>query len=88
MIRATLQYPGPLNVSATITAGDTYPAITIKAPLGPKFQGIDTFTGGAAVDLATLVPTTQVRTGPRGTLVYSAELDAGGIARADRVVGA
>ena len=31
---------GPLNVSATITAGTVYPDITIKAPLGPEFQAI------------------------------------------------
>jgi len=85
---AALEYPGPLGIDATVTAGTVYPDITIQAPLGPKFQAIDTFTNGAEVDLATLVPTTQVRTGPRGTVVYSAELDAAGILRADRVVGA
>ena len=88
MIRTPIQHRGPLGIDATVTAGTVYPDITIQAPLGPKFQAIDTFTNGAEVDLATLVPTTQVRTGPRGTVVYSAELDAAGILRADRVVGA
>ena len=77
-----------LGIDATVTAGTTYPDITITAPLGAEFQAISTFTNSAEVDLATLVPTTQVRTGPLGTLVYSAELDAAGIIRADRVVGA
>jgi len=76
-----LLIPGPLGIDGPITG------TTITAPLGPKFQAIDTFTNGAAVDLATLVPTTQVRTGPRGTLVYRTALDAAGIIRADRVVG-
>ena len=78
----TPQFPGPLGIDAPITG------TVITAPLGAPFQAIDTFTNNAAVDLATLVPTTQVRTGPNGTLVYSAELDASGIIRADKVVGA
>jgi len=87
-VRAPLTIPGPLGIHATVTAGTTYPAVTIKAPLGAEFQAIPEFTGEAVVDLATLVPTPKIRTGPKGTLVYSADLDAAGIIRADRVVGA
>jgi len=84
---APITTPGPLGIDATVTEGATYPAVTIKAPLGAEFQAIDTFTGEAAVDLATLVPTEYVRTGPKGTLVYRTARDAAGIIRADRVVG-
>ena len=83
----TPQFPGPLGIDATVQSGTTYPAITIKAPLGAEFQAIDTFTGEAVVDLATLAATAKVRIGPKGVLVYSADLDAAGIIRADRVVG-
>jgi len=78
---APITTPGPLGIDAPITG------TVITSPLGPRFQAISTFTNNAEVDLATLVPTTQVRTGPRGTLVYSVELDAGEIVLADRVVG-
>ena len=88
MIRTPIQYRGPLGIDATVTAGTTYPAVTIKAPLGAEFQAIDTFTGEAEVDLETFVPTDYVRTGPKGTLVYRTARDAAGILRADRVVGA
>ena len=66
----TPQYPAPLNVSATVTAGTTYPDITIKAPLGPEFQAITGLTNNAAVDLASRVNTTQVIFGPRGGFIY------------------
>jgi len=84
----SLQYPGPLGIDATVTAGTVYPAITIQAPLGAEFQKLDAFTGEAEVDLETFVPDEFVRTGPNGTLVYSAARDAAGILRADKVVGA
>jgi len=74
--------PGPLGIDAPITG------TTITAPLGPEFQAISTFTGGAEVDLATFEKTNQVRTGPLGTIVRSVESDAATIARDDRVVGA
>jgi len=82
-----VQYPGPLNVSATITAGTTYPAVTIKAPLGPKFQGIPEWTGEAAVDLSTLSATARTRIGPRGMLIYGEDLDATEQMQADRYLG-
>ena len=85
---ADIEFPGPLGIDATVTAGTAYPAVTIQAPLGAEFQAIPEFTGEVVVDLATLAPTAKIRTGPRGTLVYSADLDAAGIARADKVVGA
>ena len=75
--------PGPLNVSATITSGTTYPAVTIKAPLGPEFQSITEWTGEAAVDLSTLSATARTRIGPRGLLIYGADLSAADQARAD-----
>jgi len=79
---AITTYSGPLGIDAPITG------TTITAPLGADFQAISTFTGGAEVDLATLVPTAQVRTGSQGTIVRSVESDAATIARDDRVVGA
>ena len=85
--RPDVEYPGPLGIDGPFD-GATFPTGNFQAPLGGDFQAISTFTNGAEVDLATLVPTTYVRTGPLGTLVYSAELDAAGILRADRVVGA
>ena len=84
---AAIVYPGPLGIDAPVQSGTTYPC-TIKAPLGAEFQAIPEFTGEAAVDLATLVPTDYVRTGPKGTLVYRTARDASGILRADKVVGA
>jgi len=86
MIRSPITIPGPLGIDAP-TEDTTYPC-SIKAPLGAEFQAIPEFTANATVDLATLVPTAKIRTGPRGTLVYSADLDAAGILRADKVVGA
>jgi len=80
-------YPGPLNVSATITAGTEYPDITIKAPLGPKFQGIPEWTGDAAVDLSTLSATARTRIGPRGLLIYGVDLDATEQTQSDRYLG-
>ena len=86
--RSSITTPGPLNVSATITAGTIYPAVTIKAPLGPKFQGITEWTGEAAVDLSTLSATARTRIGPRGMLIYGVDLDAADQARADGYLGA
>ena len=82
-----LTTPGPLNVSATITAGTVYPAVTIKAPLGPKFQAIPEWTGEAAVDLSTLSATARTRIGPRGMLIYGVDLSAADQARADGYLG-
>jgi len=82
------QFPGPLNVSATITSGDTFPAVTIKAPLGPKFQSIAGWAGEAAVDLSTLSATARTRIGPRGMLIYGVDLSAADQARADGYLGA
>jgi len=84
----TPQHPGPLGIHATVTEGTTYPAVTIKAPLGRDFQALPEFTNNASVNLETLVPTAKIRIGDRGMAVYSADLDAAGILRADRVVGA
>ena len=85
--RAPITIPGPLNVSATITAGDTYPAVTVKAPLGPEFQAIAEWTGEAAVDLSTLSATARTRIGPRGMLIYGEDLDAADQGQADRYLG-
>ena len=87
MIRSPITTPGPLNVSATITAGDTYPAVTIKAPLGPKVQGITEWTGGAAVDLSTFAGSNYTRVGPRGMMIYGSERTAAEIAAIDRYLG-
>jgi hypothetical protein len=88
MIRSPITTPGPLNVSATITAGTTYPDITIKAPLGPGFQAIAEWTGGAAVDLSTFAGSNYTRVGPRGMMIYGSERTADEIAAIDRYLGA
>jgi len=82
MIRSSLQYHGPLGIDAPITG------TVITAPLGADFQAIPEFTNNASVDLDALEPTPKIRIGGRGMVVYSADLDAAGIARADQVVGA
>ena len=87
MIRSPITTPGPLNVSATITAGDTYPDITIKAPLGPKFQAITGLTNNAAVDLATFVNTDQIITGPNGTFIYKDAVTADKQLQAEQYLG-
>ena len=87
MGRSPITTPGPLNVSATITAGTTYPAVTIKAPLGPKFQGITEWTGDTAVNLSTFAGSVHTRTGPNGTMIYGPELDAAKIAKIDTYLG-
>ena len=89
MIRAAIQYPGPLGVDAAVQSGTAYPAIAIKGPLGADFQAIDTFTSGAEVDLSTLTPTPNVRPGPRGTLVYRDPgiIDSASIVRANKITG-
>ena len=87
MIRSPITTLGPLNVSATITAGTTYPDITIKAPLGPEFQALPEWTGEAAVDLSTLSATARTRIGPRGMLIYGEDLSTADQDRADRYLG-
>ena len=82
-----IQFPGPLGIDGPFD-GTAFPVGNFQAPLGRDFQLIPEFTNNASVDLAALVPTAKIRTGPRGTLVYSADLDAAGILRADKVVGA
>jgi len=79
--------PGPLNVSATITAGTTYPAITVTAPLGPEFQEIAEWTGGAAVDLSDPIASRHTRVGSRGMFIYNQPLSYDEAARADRYLG-
>ena len=86
--RPSVEYPGPLGIDAPIQSGTVYPAVTIQAPLGAPFQIISEFTGEAVVDLATLVPTAKIRTGPRGMIVRSVDGSAEQQARDDRVVGA
>lgn len=85
---APITTPGPLRADLTITAGIAYPDLTVTAPLGPEFQAIPEWTGGAAVDLSTLVPTANTRTGQLGVAVWNPGLDAAEIVRADKVLGA
>jgi len=87
-VASALQYPGPLNVSSTITAGTTYPAVTIKAPLGPEFQAIPEWTGETAVDLSTFPGSAHTRVGPNGTMIYGPEMNAAKIAQVDACLGA
>ena len=79
-------YPGPLGIDAPFD-GTVFPIGNFQAPLGRDFQAIPEFTDNASVDLETLAPTAKIRIGDNGMAVYSADLDAAGIARADRVVG-
>ena len=85
--RPPITTPGPLNVSATVTVGTTYPDITIKAPLGPEFQAITEWAGGAAVDLSTFAGSNYTRVGPRGMMIYGSERTADEIAAIDRYLG-
>ena len=87
MIRAPITTLGFFNVSATITAGTTYPDITIKAPLGPEFQAIAEWTGEAAVDLTSWTGSDQTRIGPRGMFIYDQPLTYADAVRADRYLG-
>lgn len=79
---------GPLNASAEVTAGDTYPAVTVKAPLGPEFQAITEWTGEAAVDLSTFVNTDQTVAGEKDLLIYKTPLSMANKIRAERFAGA
>ena len=87
MIRSPITTPGPLNVSATITAGTTYPDITIKAPLGPEFQVIAEWTGETAVDLSAFVNTDQTVAGERDLLIYKTPLSMANKIRAEGFAG-
>jgi len=82
----TPQFPGPLGIDGQFD-GTVFPVGNFQAPLGRDFQLIPEFTNNVSVDLAALVPTAKIRIGDKGMAVYSADLDAAGIARADRVVG-
>jgi len=88
MQMASIAYPGPLGLDAPVTVGTVYPDITITAPLGAEMQAVTPFTAGAAVNLATLVPSAKVRIGTKGMLVYDTDLTAAEIVRADKIVGA
>lgn len=88
MIRSPIQYPGPLGLDATVTAGTAFPDITVQAPLGPEFQAITEWTNNAAVDLSTLTATARTRIGPKGMLVYGEDLTVDEQALADKYLGA
>lgn len=88
MIRSPITTPGPLRADLTVTVGTSYPNLTVTAPLGPEFQGITEWTGGTAVDLSTLAPTANTRTGQLGVAVWNPGLDATEIVRADKVLKA
>ena len=85
--RAPIGTPGPLNVSATVTAGTEYPAVTIKAPLGPEFQEIAEWSGNAAIDLTSWTGSAQTRIGPNGMFVYDQPLTYADAVKADRYLG-
>ena len=87
MIRTPIQHRGPLGIDGPFD-GTVFPTGNFQAPLGRDFQAIPELTNNASVDLAALVPTAKVRIGPEGMAVYSVDLDAAGILRADKVVGA
>lgn len=88
IIRSTITTPGPLRADLLITAGAVYPNLTVTAPLGPEFQALPEWTGGAAVDLSTLTPTANTRKGQLGVAVYSPGLDAAWITQADKALKA
>ena len=81
---AAIVYPGPLGIDGQFD-GAAFPVGNFQAPLGAPLQLV---LGSAPIDLATLVPTAKIRIGDRGMAVYRTDLDAAGIARVDRVVGA
>lgn len=83
---APITTPGPLRADLTVTAGTTYPNLTVTAPLGPEFQAIPEWTGGAAVDLNTLVATANTRIGGLGVGVWSTALDIYETATADEIL--
>jgi hypothetical protein len=87
MIRSPITTPGPLRADLTVTVGTTYPDITVKAPLGPKFQAIAEWTNNAAVDLSTFAGSNYTRVGPRGMMIYGSERTAAEIAAIDRYLG-
>ena len=87
MIRTPIQHRGPLGIDGPFD-GTAFPDGNFQPPLGADFQLIPEFTNNASVNLETLVPTSKIRIGPEGMAVYSADLDAAGIIRADKVVGA
>lgn len=76
MIRSPITTPGPLRADLTVTAGTTYPNLTVTAPLGPEFQGVTEWTGGAEVDLSALVATANTRIGDVGVAAWSEGLNA------------
>ena len=86
MIRSPITTPGPLNVSATITAGDTYPAVTIQAPLGPEFQAITELAD--PISPATFTNTNNVIWGASGGFIYKDAVTAEKKAVAERYLGA
>ena len=87
MIRSPITTPGPLNVSATVTAGAVYPAVTIKAPHGPEFQAITEWTGDAGVNLTSWTGSEQTRTGPRGLMIYAHPLTYADAVKVDSYLG-
>ena len=84
MIRTPIQFLGPLGIDGPFD-GEAFPVGNFQAPLGAPLQ---TVLGSDPINLAMLEPTAKIRIGGRGMAVYSADLDAAGILRADRVVGA
>jgi len=76
--------PGPLGIDGQFD-GATFPTGNFQAPLGGPLQLV---LGNAPINLSALVPTAKIRIGENGMVVYSADLDAAGILRADKVVGA
>jgi len=87
MIRTPIQHRGHLGIDGPFT-GAAFPVGNFQAPLGADFQAIPEFANNASVDLAALVPAAKIRIGPKGMAVYSVDLDAAGMQRADRVVKA
>jgi len=81
---APISLPGPLGIDGQFD-GTVFPIGNFQAPLGAPLQLV---LGSAPIDLSALVPTAKIRIGDKGMAVYSADLDAAGILRADRVVGA
>jgi hypothetical protein len=78
---------GPLRRDLIVTAGDTYPDVTAKAPLGAMFQWIPEWSGEAEVSIDTFTSTANTRKGTKGVAIYDTEQDAEAIAKIDKYLG-
>ena len=80
-------YLGPLRRDLQVISGSVYPNLTVKSPLGPTFQVINTWTGGATVDLSSFTDTDKTRFGSMAGVIYSIDRTTNQKLQIDRVIG-